>query len=129
MKNDKKINPGFDEEKIIKQQECVDESSSISAALWLFLSITAWLLLPIFKVVNDSDINVKDPYKSLTFSNQVIKLGDVINHSQKKEDDNKHPKALSADTIWLKDPTIDTSLETIKEKLEQVRHKVDYIEQ
>lgn len=128
MKNDKKVNPGLDEQSIIKQQECVDESSSVSAALWLFLSITAWLLIPIFKVVKDSDINVKDPYKSLTLSNEAGKLADAVNPRPKETDDNKHPKDPRTDTIWLKDPTIDTSLKTIKEDLHVVKQKVNYIE-
>jgi hypothetical protein len=50
--------PGLEEE--IKQSE------KTGSDLWLMITVTAWLLLPIFKPVDDERINLYEPYKTLT---------------------------------------------------------------
>jgi len=47
------------------EHEIADSGTALNS-LWLFITITAWLLLPIFKPVIDEDINLNSPYKAFT---------------------------------------------------------------
>jgi hypothetical protein len=45
-----------------------EESGKAANSLWLLITITVWLLVPIFKPVKNEEINLSSPYKSPTFS-------------------------------------------------------------
>jgi hypothetical protein len=52
-------------------EEEIFTSTFVSNRLWLFLTVIAWLLIPIFKPIIDDNINVNAPFLSTTVAGDV----------------------------------------------------------
>lgn len=74
-------------------QDDYSESGKALSSVWLIITVTAWLLLPIFKLVEDADINLDEPYKSPTF------LGD--NDARNALKSGRESKVYSLDTLHI----------------------------
>lgn len=133
LRQNKRIDAEQLEAPIIDKENEVADSTSISNNLWLFLTILAWLMVPILKLVKDEEINLKKPYQSFTLNNALANTD--------------RPKGLAAapvvyyiqphrDTLWLVDSLHSFSLEQIKQMIRKVdtnvnsvRSNTDYINQ
>jgi len=115
----------------------VAESGKASNALWLMLTVTAWLLVPIFKIVKDEEINLGSPYKTPTFSGSSAgplfsKSDSNVNSRSGKRDffliqtqfDTIKVKLVEGGGSKLDSPSVRTLLKEIKDKVNEVETKV-----
>lgn len=119
----------------------LEESGKAANSLWLMITITAWLLVPIFKPVKDEEINLSSPYKNPTFSR--MESSSLFNDSElsKTFSSRKHDTTLihhRFDTIKVRlvdesnsnlDPaSVKNLLETIKTEVGNVKSQVGEVQ-
>jgi len=118
----------------------VAESGKAGNALWLMLTATAWLLVPIFKIVKDEEINLGSPYKTPTFSGSSAgslfsKSDNNVNSTSGKRDtfvihtkfDTIKVSLVDGGGSKLDSPSIRTLLKEIKNKVNDVETKANLI--
>ncbi len=114
---DKRIGNNPNELVLCEKEKRVSEMNSLSGTLWMFLTVTAWLLIPIFKMVKDDEIDIRSPYKAVTFSNPQNEVTVGLTGSKAKADSSYIKIGGSVSVI-------DTSG---KYDIEEIKHKLDSI--
>ncbi len=121
------------------REEDAETSGRISTNLWVFLTITAWLLIPIFKPVVDAEIDVKAPFVTATAAGDVKKVfnnypgPDRGGTSTSSRTDSLILKEVHYDTVRMltKDTLpidLKDSLGEIHKTIKSVQQKVNIIE-
>ncbi|HYK46391.1 MAG TPA: hypothetical protein VEV83_14535, partial [Parafilimonas sp.] len=110
-----------DENKLSEMKASVADASKLSVTLWMFLTITAWLLIPIFKMVKDEEIDIRSPYKAVTFSNAENNVTSAVTGSKSKADTSYIQLGGSVSIV---DTAVRHDVEEIKKKLNEIQEQV-----
>ncbi|WPU91873.1 hypothetical protein SNE25_21385 [Mucilaginibacter sabulilitoris] len=108
----------------------------ISNRLWLFLTVIAWLLIPIFKPVIDAEINVSAPFISATTAGDVKNIlsggageGGTDNEGHGKSDTSIFIITRHDTTLMLRKDTLSAAkIDTINTNVKEIKRKVSHIE-
>jgi hypothetical protein len=121
MEFEKRLGEKTDEKKLSEMEASVADASKLSGTLWMFLTITAWLLIPIFKMVKDEEIDIRSPYKAVTFSNAENDVTSAVTGSKGKADSSYIQVGGSVSIV---DTATRHDVEEIKKKLNEIQEQV-----
>ena len=125
-----RLNELGDANKSAEIEESVSKAGQLTGIFWIFLTVTAWLLIPIFKMVKDEDIDIKSPYKSVTFANPANDVSSALTGSKAKTSkgiDSSYLRIHRIDSVFIIDSAGKHDIEEIKKELESIHQKVNPI--
>jgi hypothetical protein len=129
-------NPGLKVALANKVEKRAD-ALKLSQALWLYITISVWLLIPLFKPVQDDKIDLDAPFRMLTLSRPDSPIGDtfttndyrVINSFNNSIDSVliQIDKSTKGDLTMKDLDSIKSNFRKLNDRLENIEGKVRFL--
>jgi len=126
------------QETFLKREGIKNAAQGLAGRIWLFVGIAVWLIVPLFKPVEDEKIAVNAPFKMLTLSRPDHPWNDTRIQTENYQVSNSFNNTIDSLLVRINNQypqtvspldlsKIDSALQKIKDKLDTIKGQNDTI--